>query len=138
MTAQGLDLHTTPDAEPRGGLVACLCAQWCNTCQAYRDVFEQLRLQAQAKWGAQLTFIWVDIEDEADTLGEVDIETFPTLVVARGDRVLFNGPVLPQQAPALRLIAQCLNPDNPPPAIESADNLLLALRQLAGVEPLRR
>ena len=42
--------------------------------------------------------------DEADALGDIDIETFPTLLVAHAGRVLFAGPVLPRLGDALRLI----------------------------------
>lgn len=40
--------------------------------------------------------LWVDIEDDADQLGDLDIETFPTLLVLHRGRPLFFGPVLPQ------------------------------------------
>lgn len=47
---------------------------------------------------------WLDIEDEADLLGDLDVETLPTLLVGRGDRVLFYGPVLPKAELLSRLI----------------------------------
>ncbi len=47
---------------------------------------------------------WLDIEDEADLLGDLDVETLPTLLVGRGDQVLFYGPVLPKVDMLSRLI----------------------------------
>lgn len=48
---------------------------------------------------------WIDIEDEADLVGDIDIETFPTLLVAHAGRVLFAGPVLPRVGDAQRLLS---------------------------------
>lgn len=61
------------------GWVICLCADWCGVCREWRDAFERT---AAAHSG--LRFAWVDVEDEAEAMGDVDIETFPTLLIARG------------------------------------------------------
>ncbi len=47
---------------------------------------------------------WLDIEDEAERLGDLDIETLPCLLLARGAQVLFFGPVLPQAEVLSRLV----------------------------------
>lgn len=88
-------------------LVACLCAQWCGTCGAYRPVFDALGKEL----GAQAQFVWVDIEDQADALGDVDVEDFPTLLVARGETLLFFGPLTPQPPTLARLVRSALNGD---------------------------
>ena len=82
-------------------LVACLCAAWCHTCTAYRDT---LRAVAAARPG--LRFAWIDIEDDADALGDdaLDVETFPTLMLLRGGRALFHGPLPPHAATLTRLL----------------------------------
>ena len=82
-------------------LVACLCAAWCDTCTAYRATLEAV---AAARPG--LRFAWIDIEDDADSLGDdaLDIETFPTLMLLRGGQPLFHGPLLPQAATLTRLL----------------------------------
>lgn len=80
--------------------VACLCAEWCGVCREWRPAFE-----AVARDHPGLRFAWVDVEDEADAMGEVDIETFPTLLVACGAEPLFLGPILPSTAQLARLIA---------------------------------
>lgn len=71
--------------------VVCLCAQWCTTCREYRAAFEALA----GDW-PQVRFEWVDVEDEEAVVGDVDVETFPTILIADGRLVRFLGPVLPQ------------------------------------------
>ncbi|AEG91605.1 thioredoxin family protein [Ramlibacter tataouinensis] len=85
---------------PTDWQVICLCAQWCGTCREWRGAFEQA---AAARPG--MRFAWVDIEDEADALGDVDVETFPTLLVAQAGQARFFGPVLPSAAQVERLLA---------------------------------
>lgn len=82
-------------------LVACLCAGWCTTCEAYRAVFEQ-----SAREHPQARFAWVDIEDESDALGDaaLDIESFPTLLIVRDGAPCFYGTVLPHGATVSRLV----------------------------------
>ena len=86
-------------------LVACLCAQWCRTCDAYRDTLLAVRDALQAGHpDAALRFQWIDIEDESELIGDLDIEDFPTLLLARGDDVLFFGPLLPHAQTLDRLL----------------------------------
>ena len=89
-----------PDSPPPTLLVACLCAAWCRVCEDYHQVFARLREQ-RPDW----RFIWVDIEDDAELVDELEVETFPTLLVGRGRELLFLGPLAPQLATAQRLLA---------------------------------
>ena len=82
------------------GAVVCLCADWCGTCREYAQVFEALQQALPAH-----RYRWIDIEDEADALGDIDVETFPTLVIGgRDGAVRFAGPVLPQPGQIARLL----------------------------------
>ncbi|QTD46768.1 thioredoxin family protein [Ottowia testudinis] len=82
------------------GAVICLCAAWCGTCREFEPLFQRV-----AQTHPHLAFRWIDIEDEADALGDLDIGTFPTLVIgARDGAARFAGPVLPQAAQIERLI----------------------------------
>jgi thioredoxin len=81
-------------------VVACFCAEWCGSCRDYRAVFESLA--AKAPPGTR--FQWIDIEDEADLVGEFEVESFPWLLIARADDVLFMGPVTPHAKTAVALI----------------------------------
>ncbi len=85
------------DAEPL--LVACLCASWCSLCTDYRAVFHSI---AAADTSAR--YRWVDIEDEEALLGPIEVDDFPTLLLARGATVLFLGPLTPQPTTLTRLI----------------------------------
>ncbi len=79
--------------------VACLCAAWCDVCRQYRPAFEALAERHPDKH-----FVWVDVEDEADIVGDFDVENFPTLLIQRGDTVAFFGTVLPDAGQAHRLV----------------------------------
>ncbi|MFT3859288.1 MAG: thioredoxin family protein [Aquabacterium sp.] len=79
--------------------VVCLCADWCGTCREYKATFDALKQAMPAH-----RYRWIDIEDEADFIGEVDVETFPTLLVACQGKVMFAGPVLPRLGDAQRLV----------------------------------
>lgn len=87
-------------ATPRGWWAVCLCAAWCGTCGIYRPLFDEL-----ARAHPQVRFEWVDIEDESELAGDLDVETFPTLLIADGERALFLGPLLPQAPVLARLLA---------------------------------
>jgi thiol-disulfide isomerase/thioredoxin len=80
-------------------VVACLCAAWCGTCGSYRAAFDALASRHSDK-----VFVWIDIEDQADVVGDLDVENFPTLLIQRGDTVAFYGTMLPDAAVADRLI----------------------------------
>jgi len=85
-------------------VVSCLCAEWCDTCVQYRPGFLALREKFP-----DVEFRWMDIEDQADELGELaDVENFPTIHVTRDDEVLFHGVQLPIQAHLERLLAELL------------------------------
>ncbi len=72
-------------------LVLCLCADWCGTCRSYRGTFD-----AVAAAHPEAGFHWVDVEDDAEWFGDIEVETFPTVLILRADTVLFLGPMLPQ------------------------------------------
>ena len=99
-----LDNHNRPQLaewlDQDAWVIACLCAAWCDTCRAYRSSFEQLAALHPDK-----RFVWIDIEDQADFIGDVDVENFPTLLIQQGDTVAFFGTVLPDMKLADRLIA---------------------------------
>jgi len=88
-------------------LVACLCAEWCGTCRDYRPLLEQLGRERVG----QVEIAWVDIEDHDEVPGTLDIEDFPTLLIARGDDVLFYGTVLPHAQTLARLVQSALDGD---------------------------
>ena len=105
----------------QGWWVICLCAEWCGVCREWRGIFHEA-----AAAHPDLHFAWIDVEDEAQAMGDVDIETFPTLLVARGDDPRFFGPVQPSAAQLTRLITSLA--EAPQPAREPADARALLAR----------
>lgn len=103
--------------------VACLCAAWCDTCQAYRATFDALAARHPLQH-----FVWIDIEDQADLVGDFDVENFPTLLIQRGDRVAFFGVVLPELRVADRLLLAQFEKNDAELSAE-ADSSELNLRQ---------
>ncbi|MEO7854076.1 MAG: thioredoxin family protein [Rubrivivax sp.] len=80
--------------------VICLCADWCGSCREFASTFDAL---AAAQPGD--VFRWLDIEDEPELVGDLDITTFPTLIVASSHGLHFGGEVLPQGGLVARLVA---------------------------------
>lgn len=97
LLAQTLAAHAAERPAPLA--VLCLCAAWCDTCRQWQATFE-----AAARARPDLAFRWIDIEDEADALGDVDVQDFPTLLIGTASATLFYGPVLPQAGQIERLL----------------------------------
>ena len=84
-------------------LVACLCAEWCHTCVDYRAGF-----LAMAERFPRAEFRWVDIEDEAEAVEDIEVENFPTLLIRRGPQTLFQGVLLPHHEHLRRLLEKLI------------------------------
>jgi thiol-disulfide isomerase/thioredoxin len=111
-----------PEAAPV--LVVCLCADWCGVCRDYRARFDQM----QAKF-PQARFLWIDVEDEADLLHPLDVDDFPTLLLAVGEAPRFFGPLTPQVETLERLIrAHIENPGAPTLADPQIATVLARIR----------
>lgn len=92
-------MNPLADATTEEWWVICLCAEWCGVCREWRGIFNEA-----AAAHPDLHFAWIDIEDEAEAMGDVDVETFPTLLIARGKAPRFFGPVQPSLAQLTRLL----------------------------------
>lgn len=80
-------------------LLACLCAQWCGVCRDYRSRFEEVQAEFP-----EVRFIWVDVEDDADLVDPVEVENFPTLLIAVDGKPRFFGPLAPHRETLARLV----------------------------------
>jgi thioredoxin 1 len=80
-------------------LVACLCADWCGACREYKPLFDSL-----SRKFPNVQFLWVDVEDEADLIDPIEVEDFPTILIAKDQNPLFFGTVLPHIETVERLI----------------------------------
>lgn len=105
-------------------LVVCLCAEWCGSCREYRTTFAALT----ARLGERADFAWIDVEDESDALGDPDLDNFPTLLIADGERALFYGAVTP--ASAERLVAGAVDGALEASASSDAPALVARVRRL--------
>jgi thiol-disulfide isomerase/thioredoxin len=89
--------------------VLCLCAEWCGTCREYQPLFNQLAADMP-----QARFIWVDVEEHDDLLQDLDIENFPTLLIADAQQqARFAGTVLPHLETLQRMCKAALAGDLP-------------------------
>jgi thioredoxin 1 len=114
-----------PASPPSGPLlVACLCAAWCGSCREYRALFDEV---AAAFPGAR--FVWVDIEDEADLVDPVEVENFPTLLIATNGTARFFGPLMPHRDTLLRLVRS--HADSPDAAAVAAPDVQALATRLA-------
>ena len=79
--------------------VICLCAGWCGACRDYRAQFDAVKQQFP-----KARFLWVDVEDESELVGDLDIETFPTLLVADSKGARLLAPLAPYADVLSRLL----------------------------------
>jgi thioredoxin-like negative regulator of GroEL len=101
--------------------VTCFCAAWCRTCDAYDAVIHEIR----AQYGERVAVRWLDIEEHSEVLDDIDVENFPTLLVADAKQTYFFGPVLPYAAAAKQLIDRGLARELPAQGLPE----VLALQQ---------
>ena len=120
---------TTPETAPPGApdlavnWVICLCADWCGLCRDYSLVFAEMAARYPAS-----RFAWLDIEDQADLVGDIEVETFPTLLVADAGGTRFLGPLLPHAQTLSRLLDSLTQPGPATPHLPSTRALLQALQ----------
>lgn len=86
-------------ADDSSPVVVALCAAWCDTCNVFRAAFERI-----ADMRPGMVFLWLDIEDDSDLCGDIDVENFPTLAIYRGDILVHHGVSPPQESTVARLI----------------------------------
>ena len=80
-------------------VIACLCAGWCDVCKQYRAGFDALAPQYP-----EHQFVWIEIEDQSDLIGDLDVENVPTILMQRGDTVAFYGTMMPEPRQVARLL----------------------------------
>ena len=90
-------LDTTPKDPDHW--VICLCADWCGLCRDYQSVFAQMAARYPS-----CRFAWLDIEDQADLVGDIDVDTFPTVLITDREGTRFFGPLTPHAQTLSRLL----------------------------------
>lgn len=116
-------------ADPPDLHLACLCAAWCRLCEAYADVLAQA-VGDLRRTHPELQAHWIDIEDQSDLVGDLDVETFPTLVLVQGPHTLFAGTLTPHPETLLRVLRAALEAAGrgAPPAPQPPEVLAFANR----------
>lgn len=93
--------------EPQQRLALCFCAAWCDACKTYKP-----KLEVLASQHPNICFVWIDIEDHPDLLGDEDVENFPTVGIIEGGSVRFMGTLLPHIEHLERLLEAMHAPGN--------------------------
>ncbi len=75
--------------------VACRCDAWCRLSEGDAPVFGQA-LQPLRTQHPGLRVHWIDIADEIEMLGDLNVETFLIIVVADDRQIRLTGPLTPQ------------------------------------------
>ena len=91
--------------QPERTVILCFCAAWCDACKAYQPKFEALGHQ-----DPEACFVWADIEDYPELLGDEDVENFPTIAIVQNKKVRFLGTLLPHIEHLSRLIQTMQQP----------------------------
>ncbi|MFN7835030.1 MAG: thioredoxin domain-containing protein [Burkholderiaceae bacterium] len=91
--------------------VMILCARWCGVCRGFEQACEAFMAEPAA--AAVDLWLWVDVEDAADVLPSLDVETFPTLVIIQNDRLTLGGPLRPELAALRRALDKALRDPQP-------------------------
>lgn len=99
---------TTALEQPDVTVILCFCAAWCDACKEYQPKFEALGHQYP-----EAVFVWADIEDYPELLGDEDVENFPTIAIVQGKKIRFLGTLLPHIEHLNRLIQAMQAPGQP-------------------------
>lgn len=84
--------------------------QWCARCRAIRPLFDELagRRRANEVW------LWLDMEDHADFIGDEFPDNLPTLMAYRGSRIVMSH-ILATEAVSIDAMVEAAR-SAPPPA----------------------
>jgi thioredoxin 1 len=80
-------------------VVVGFCAAWCHVCKEFEPSFRRLAAEFPGS-----RFVWLDIEDQSEVVGDIEVENFPTLAVFHGDAPVHFGITEPQEAIVRRLL----------------------------------
>jgi thioredoxin 1 len=80
----------------------------------------------------RVRFVWIDIEERPDVIGEMAIEAIPSLGVLRGDAAVHFGPCVPRREIVERLLRGLETADAHGPQVERETGAMLARALGAG------
>ncbi len=95
-----MSLPSMPSVDIPPLTVVCLCAGWCHICEEYQQTFAALA----EEFAGKARLIWVDIEEQEEIVGALDIENFPTMLIGNADKIRFFGAITQIPGTARQLI----------------------------------
>jgi len=101
------------DTAAHNWTVHCLCAAWCGTCKDYAPLFASLQNEFPS-----IQFRWIDVEDEADLVDPLEVDNFPSVLIAQGNQARFFGVMLPHRETLKRLIQAQLDAASDPDTVQ--------------------
>ncbi|MCD6026512.1 MAG: thioredoxin [Solimicrobium sp.] len=103
MTVLNLNIIPVGELQPylnrHNVIVACLCAAWCDVCTRYRTQFELFAVQHP-----ELLLLWIDVEDNAELVGDFNVDNFPTILIQQYEVVTYYGTMQPDTNQLSRLL----------------------------------
>ncbi|WP_114652174.1 thioredoxin domain-containing protein [Polynucleobacter necessarius] len=67
------------------------CAEWCGSCREFKEHFNSINADGLSK-------VWLDIEDEASLINEINIDNLPTILAVSDDgHTYFFGEIPPNK-----------------------------------------
>lgn len=111
--------------------VVCICADWCSTCRAWRPPLEELA-QKHRDW----TWRWLDFDEGSEMIESagLDVQSFPVVLIGRGEHALFMGTVEPYATQLEQLILRLQRDGEPLTAGIGAALAALLFPRLDGPE----
>jgi thiol-disulfide isomerase/thioredoxin len=94
--------------------VVCLCATWCGVCRDFATFYSTVKSEMP-----EIEFDWIDIEDDAARMGDIEVENFPSLLIGIAGKPVFFGPITPHRNTLERLIQ---NASSMPPLAANFDS----------------
>jgi hypothetical protein len=81
---------TCPIKSEESGAIKILvvCADWCSVCRSYKVILNDL---------SGFDINWIDINDFESLTDEIEIETFPSVIIFDETDILFFGPIEPNK-----------------------------------------
>ena len=107
-----------------GSLVVALCAAWCETCRAFRPVFDRLAAARSVS-----LFLWLDVDEDTAVAGDIEIDGFPCLAVFRSGLPVFFGVAEPHERQLMRVLAAMA--EGPPRPVAVPETVAMLPRMLA-------
>lgn len=81
---------------------------------------------------ADIRFVWVDIEDQADLVDPIEVDDFPTLLIASAAEPRFFGPLTPQAGTLERIVRE--RSSHPDPALAQRADLRALVARLRAAD----